>query len=300
MAVAARAVPALHDLQAWLHVLSHTWPRAHGPIVSRHAHDAYGRAERGRAFDRRYRAHLDGLRSVLLHVAHGRACHGCCSRERPFLLRIRPREAATHASSQHTYISRSGGQRDACKWPVHAQPAHSRLCEVYRRRTDAAEVQRSSRRSVEINCSSCRASGAWRLSTIPSAEQGFTIWDEAMRVLTRRRIAATVTAEELGLLARMFRALLRHRRGSKAGRYYRRRHDTPKVLNLEELWSSTTWSASKSSAVAEMRGELARTAVALATHGHDVGAVQRANRDNWRRDSIETILSFTPSKLVCR
>ena len=54
-----------------------------------------------------------------------------------------------------------------------------------------------------------------------------------MRVLTRRRIAAKDMAEELGLLARLFRALLRQRRGSKAGRYYRGRHDSPNVLNSE-------------------------------------------------------------------
>ena len=79
-------------------------------------------------------------------------------------------------------------------------------------------------------------------------------WDEATRVLTRRRIAAMGMPEQLGLLARTCRALLRQRRGSKAGRYYRRRHDSPKVINFEELWCSKTRSASKTSAVAEMRG----------------------------------------------
>ena len=72
-------------------------------------------------------------------------------------------------------------------------------------------------------------------------------------MLTRFRIAATATAEQLGLLARMCRALLRHRRGSKAGRYYRGRRRSPKVLNLEELQQPTTCSQSKSSAVAEVR-----------------------------------------------
>jgi hypothetical protein len=70
---------------------------------------------------------------------------------------------------------------------------------------------------------------------IPSAERGFRTWDKATRVLTRPKIAAMATAEQLGLLARMRRAPLSQRRGSKAGRYYRRRHDTPKVLNFEEL-----------------------------------------------------------------
>ena len=74
-------------------------------------------------------------------------------------------------------------------------------------------------------------------------------------MLTRLRVAAMVTAEQLDLLARMRRALLRQRRGSKAGRYSHRRHDVPKVLNFEELWCSMTWLASKTSAVAEVRGE---------------------------------------------
>ena len=81
------------------------------------------------------------------------------------------------------------------------------------------------------------------------------------------------------LLARMFRALLRQRRGSKAGRYYRRRHNTPKVLNFEELWCSTTWSASKSSYVAEVRGQLARSAVARTARDHCVGAVRQPDCD---------------------
>ena len=110
---------------------------------------------------------------------------------------------------------------------------------------------------------------------IPSAEQGFMTWDEATGVLTRRRKTATVTAEKLGLLARMFRALLRQRRGNKAGRYSHRRHDSPKVLNFEELWCSMTSSASKSSCVAEVRGQLARAAVAMAARDHRVAAVRR-------------------------
>ena len=68
------------------------------------------------------------------------------------------------------------------------------------------------------------------------------------------------TAEQPGSLARMCRALLRHRRGCKAGRYYRGRRRSPKVLNLEELQQPTTCSPSKSSAVAEVRGEQARPA----------------------------------------
>ena len=48
------------------------------------------------------------------------------------------------------------------------------------------------------------------------------------------------TAEQLGLLARMRRAPLRQRRGSKAGRYYRGRRRSPKLLNLEELQQPMT------------------------------------------------------------
>ena len=96
----------------------------------------------------------------------------------------------------------------------------------------------------------------------------------------------------------MFRALLRQRRGSKAGRYSHRRHDVPKVLNFEELWCSMTWSASKTSAVAEVRGELARSAVAIAARDHRVGAVRRPDCDQFRTESIETILSITPTKRV--
>ena len=68
------------------------------------------------------------------------------------------------------------------------------------------------------------------------------------------------TAEQPGSLARMCRALLRHRRGCKAGRYYRGRRRSPKVLNLEELQQPTTCSLSKTSAVAEVRDEQARSA----------------------------------------
>ena len=88
-----------------------------------------------------------------------------------------------------------------------------------------------------------------------------------------------VTAEPLGLLARMCRAPLRQRRGSKAGRYYRDTIDSPKVLNLEELWCSMTRSASKNSAVAEVRGELARAAVAMAARDHRVAAVRQPDCD---------------------
>ena len=78
--------------------------------------------------------------------------------------------------------------------------------------------------------------------------------------MTRRRIAAMVTAEQLGLLARTCRALLRHRRGSKPGRYYRGRCRSPKVLNFEELQQPMTCSPSRSSAVAEVRSEQASPA----------------------------------------
>ena len=89
-------------------------------------------------------------------------------------------------------------------------------------------------------------------------------------MLTRRRVAAMTTREKLGLLARMFRALLGQSRGSNAGRYSHRRHDSLKVLNFEELWCSTTWSASKEIAVAEVCGELARAAVATAARDHRI------------------------------
>ena len=209
----------LHGLQAWLHTLRHKRPRAHGPIVSRCARDAYGRAERGRAFDRRSRANLHGLRPLLLQVPHTRACRGRCLRERPLLSRKRPREAAADASSQHTCKARGEGQSDAWKWPIHSRPTASRLFKAYGRRTIAEELHWSSRRSEEMNPSSRRAGGAWQPSAMPSAEQGCTTWDEATRVPTRRRIAAKAMPEQLVLLASMRRAPLRHRRGSKTGRY---------------------------------------------------------------------------------
>ena len=89
------------------------------------------------------------------------------------------------------------------------------------------------------------------------------------------------TAEQLGLLARMRRAPLRQRRGSKAGRYYRDTIDSPKVLNLEELQQPTTCSSSKSSAVAEVRGEQARPAKQQRTDYHCVGAVRQPDRDTF-------------------
>ena len=64
-------------------------------------------------------------------------------------------------------------------------------------------------------------------------------------------MAVTVRGEQLGLLARMRRARLRHRRGSKAGRYYRARRRSPKLLNFEELQQPTTCSSSKHFSVAE-------------------------------------------------
>ena len=114
----------------------------------------------------------------------------------------------------------------------------------------------------------------------------------------RGRIAAPTTAEQAGLFGRTCCALLRQRRGSKPGRYYRGRHDSPNVLNLEELWLPTTCSASKISSEAEVRGELARSAVAIAARDHRVGAVRRPDCDQFRTESIETILSITPTKRV--
>ena len=106
-------------------------------------------------------------------------------------------------------------------------------------------------------------------------------WDEATHVLTRRRIAAMVAAEQLGLLARMRRATLRQRRGSKAGRYYREQHGPPKVLNFEELQQPKTCSSWKTSAVAEVRGQLARAAVARTARDHRVGAVRAPDCDQF-------------------
>ena len=107
---------------------------------------------------------------------------------------------------------------------------------------------------------------------------------------TRSRTAALTTAEQLGLLSRMCCALLRHRRGSKAGRYYRRRHSAPKVLNLEELWLLTTCSASKSSGEAEVCGQMARAAAAKTAHDHSIGADRQRNCIQRCGDSIEMIL----------
>ena len=100
-------------------------------------------------------------------------------------------------------------------------------------------------------------------------------WDEATRVPTRRRIAAKPMAEQLDLLARMCRSLLRHRRGSKTRRYYRGRHGSPKVLNLEELQQPTTCSSSKTSGVAEVRSQLARATAAMTARDHCVGAFRQ-------------------------
>ena len=103
-------------------------------------------------------------------------------------------------------------------------------------------------------------------------------------------MAVTVRGEQLGLLARMRRARLRHRRGSKAGRYYRARRRSPKLLNFEELQQPTTCSSSKHFSVAEVRGQLARPAKRGRTDDHRIGAVQREDRDTFRSDSIEMIL----------
>ena len=45
-------------------------------------------------------------------------------------------------------------------------------------------------------------------------------------------------------------------------------------MNLEEPWLLTSWSALKSSSVAEVRSELAHAAVCQSTCGHAFGAVQ--------------------------
>eukprot|EP00966_Prymnesium_polylepis_P304342 7031713-Prymnesium_polylepis.1 len=77
--------------------------------MSHHARDACSRAERGRAFGRRSPAHLDGLRSLLLHASRTRTYPGSCCRELPLLNRTRPREAVEYASSQHVCKARGGG-----------------------------------------------------------------------------------------------------------------------------------------------------------------------------------------------
>ena len=60
-------------------------------------------------------------------------------------------------------------------------------------------------------------------------------WDEAVGVTKRRRIMAMDVAKLLAMLATTCHALLRHRRGSKTGRYYRAPRGAPKVLNSEQL-----------------------------------------------------------------
>ena len=89
---------------------------------------------------------------------------------------------------------------------------------------------------------------------------------------------AQTTAEQQGLLARVRRALLMHRRGSKTRRYYRGRHGSPKVLNLEELQQPTTCSSSKTSGVAEVRSQLARATAAMTARDHCVGAFRQQIR----------------------
>ena len=74
-------------------------------------------------------------------------------------------------------------------------------------------------------------------------------------------------------LQRTLSVPLRLQGSSQAGRYYRQPSGEQKVLNFEELHCSTTCSASKTSSVAEVRGELARAAPARTAHGHYVGAV---------------------------
>ena len=63
----------------------------------------------------------------------------------------------------------------------------------------------------------------------------------------------------------------------------------PTSTNFELLPSSPTCSASKSSAVAEVRDELGRAAVRVAHDADAVGAVRLALRRLLRSESIETI-----------
>ena len=98
-------------------------------------------------------------------------------------------------------------------------------------------------------------------------------------------------AQQLAMLARTCLALQSHRRGCKAGRYYRRLCGDRKVLNFEELCWPPTCSASKSAAVADVAGELARSLVREPQHGHAIGAGRCGERRSQDRVGIETILT---------
>ena len=120
MAVAARGTHALHVLQAWLPSLRRTEATSHGPIMSRRARDACSRAERGHEFGRRSRAHLDGLRPLLLHVPHHMPFGAHCVKDQPLLRRTRAYAAFVREADQHMGTTRGAWS----KWHVQVTKSH--------------------------------------------------------------------------------------------------------------------------------------------------------------------------------
>ena len=108
-------------------------------------------------------------------------------------------------------------------------------------------------------------------------------WFEVAGVTKMRRTKAMNVAQQLALLARRWHALLRHRRGSMTARYYRAPRGAPKVLNSKQLQPPTTCSSSKSSSVAQVRNEQARSEAARTAHSHCVGAVRQLDCDQLLR-----------------
>ena len=174
MAMTARAAHALHDLHASLPRLRRTQPQSHGQCTSHHARDACSRPERGRAFDRRSRAHIDELKHLLLHVPRDGESDGGHLQEQPFLTRTRPHAATASMCSQHTVSVCRIGYVRSFRRPKHALPRAARLSKACERRTKGVAFQRSSPRSAKASRSSCRASGAQRAWMIPSAKRGFS------------------------------------------------------------------------------------------------------------------------------
>ena len=62
-------------------------------------------------------------------------------------------------------------------------------------------------------------------------------------------------------------------------RYYRAPRGAPKVLNSKQLQPPTTCSSSKSSSVAQVRNEQARSEAARTAHSHCVGVVRQLDCD---------------------
>ena len=137
------------------------------------ARDVCGRAERGCAFDRRSRAHIDELKHLLLHVPRDGESDGGHLQEQPFLTRTRPHAATASMCSQHTVSVCRIGYVRSFRRPKHALPSDARLSKACGRRTKGVALQRSSPRSAKASRSSCRASGAQRAWMIPSAKRGF-------------------------------------------------------------------------------------------------------------------------------